>query len=144
MWLNHSICFLGCEVEINWTNQPYKNLVTSSVLAGIYQENATELGVPHASRQEQEAANPEGSTDMGNVSQFKPAIHPGYYMCDDIAHSPEFRVKAGTEQAQRYTLIAAKSMARTCLHVMCNPELMKRINSEFIESVKEQGGELDD
>ena len=81
---------------------------------------------------------------MGNVSQVKPAIHPRYYVSDKITHTPEFQVEAGTKEAHRFTLIAAKSMARTCLHVMCNQELMKDINSEFSESVKNEGGELDD
>ena len=141
--LTLNVIFLGCEVEINWGDLPYKNLVTNSILATIYQENAYELGVPYLSRYQQGAKH-GGSTDMGNVSQFKPAIHPRYYVCDKVTHTPEFQVEAGTEQAHKFTLIAAKSMARTCLHVMCNPKLMTDINSEFHESMKEQGGELND
>lgn len=81
---------------------------------------------------------------MGNVSQFKPAIHPRYYICNKVAHTPEFQIEAGTWKAHSYTLTAAKSMARTCLHVMCNQELMEDINADFNNSVKEHGGELDD
>ena len=130
-------------MEINWGKRPYKNLITNSVLADMYQENAAHLGVHYIPRHEQ-AVKPGGSTDMGNVSQFKPAIHPRYYVCDHVAHTPEFREKAGTKEAHRYTLIAAKSMARTCINVLCDPTLMEKINLEFHESVKEQGGDLTD
>ena len=128
-------------MEIMWSKLPYKNLVTNPILADIYQTNAAELGVPYLPLHKQ-AAKHGGSTDMGNVSQLKPAIHPRYYVCDKVTHTPEFQVEAGMDQAHQYTLIAAKSMARTCLHVMCNPQLMKDINSAFNESVKQQGGEL--
>ena len=131
----------GCEVEIKWNPLIYKNLVTNSVLAEIYQHNAAELGVPYLSRAEQ-AVKPGGSTDMGNVSHVKPAIHPRYYVADVVGHTPEFQVAAGTEKAHLKTLIAAKSMARTCLQVFCDPMLMEKINNEFQKSVASQEGEL--
>lgn len=112
------------------------------MLANIYQENAAELGVPYLTR-DQQAVKAGGSTDMGNVSQVKPAIHPRYYVADVVTHTREFQVAAGTEKAQEKTLIAAKSMARTCLHVMCNPGTMEKINSDFKESVKLHGGDLE-
>lgn len=132
----------GCEVEIEWNPLAYKNLVTNSILADIYQKNAAELGVPYLPRTQQ-AMKPGGSTDMGNVSQVKPAIHPRYYVADVVTHTPEFQVAAGTGEAHQKTLIAAKSMARTCLHVMCNPGLMDEINSEFQKSVALHGGDFE-
>lgn len=127
---------------MNWSPLFYKNLITNSVLANIYQENAAELGVPYLTR-DQQAVKAGGSTDMGNVSQVKPAIHPRYYVADFITHTREFQVAAGTEKAHQKTLIAAKSMARTCLHVMCDPVMMEKINSDFQESVKLRGGDLE-
>ena len=80
---------------------------------------------------------------MGNVSHVKPVIHPRYYAADVVTHTPEFQVAAGTEKAHLKTLIAAKSMARTCLQVMCNPMLMGEINREFQESLKLNESELE-
>jgi amidohydrolase len=73
-----------------------------------------------------------GSTDMGDVSQQLPAIHPYLIIGKDIVgHSLEFRDAALTEQGFKAMLTAAKAMALTGLDVLTNPTFLKEIRAGF-------------
>lgn len=74
-----------------------------------------------------------GSTDMGNVSQVVPAIHPFVKIGDSslTPHTMEFREAAGTERAQQGMLDAAKMLAMTAIDVWGDAELLHAMWDEF-------------
>lgn len=74
-----------------------------------------------------------GSTDMGNVSQVVPAIHPDIAICDEgtPAHSTEFRDAAITPRADETTLHAAILIAQTAYDLLSDANLVDAAWREF-------------
>jgi metal-dependent amidase/aminoacylase/carboxypeptidase family protein len=74
-----------------------------------------------------------GSTDMGNVSQALPAIHPDLAICEQgvAGHSTEFRDAAATPRADETTLAAATLVAQTAYDLFAEPELVAAAWREF-------------
>jgi len=75
------------------------------------------------------------STDMGDVSHVVPSIHPTYAIGTTAAnHSHAFTAGAGTELAHEKTLIASKALAMTAIDVLCNPELIGKVQNDFTKT----------
>ena len=74
-----------------------------------------------------------GSTDVGNVSQAIPALHPLYAICgpEVISHTLEFARASASEFGFERTRDMAVSMALTCVDVLCDTGLMKRVKEAF-------------
>ena len=74
-----------------------------------------------------------GSTDMGNVSQVVPAIHPFVKIGDRslTPHTREFLEAACTDAAQQGMLDGAKMLAMTAIDLLTDPELLRRVREEF-------------
>lgn len=73
-----------------------------------------------------------GSTDMGNVSQVIPAIHPYLAIGKNIAgHTVEFREAAVSNQAFQAMLTAAKAMALTALDILTKPAFLEDVRADF-------------
>jgi metal-dependent amidase/aminoacylase/carboxypeptidase family protein len=77
-----------------------------------------------------------GSTDMGDVSQAVPSIHP--YVAigpkDLAGHSVEFREAALSERGMQAMLAAAKAMALTAYDLLTEPEFLGEVRREFEEN----------
>ena len=79
---------------MKWNPKTYANVVTNRTLAGLYETNARSLGVEFTPNADKETAS--GSTDMGNVSQVVPSIHPMFYIGTKAAnHTRDFTTAAG-------------------------------------------------
>jgi amidohydrolase len=121
----------GCELVYNWNEEArYKTIHTNMALAEAYKNNVESLG--------RKTVNPEskrsmGSTDMGNVTQVVPGIHPSIAIApwDVPIHTEEFREFAKSESGHEGLLDAAKAMAMTCLDVLVEAGLRKRMKDEF-------------
>jgi amidohydrolase len=74
-----------------------------------------------------------GSSDMGNVSQVLPAIHPMIAICDEgvPGHSLEFRDAAALPRADEVTLVAAALVAQTAWDLLVDPDLVAAAWREF-------------
>jgi amidohydrolase len=74
-----------------------------------------------------------GSTDMGNVSQVVPAIHPFLKIGDSslTPHTVEFRAASCTDQALQAMLDGAKMLAMTAIDLWTDPELLRQARDEF-------------
>src|SRR5258708_26949851 len=79
-----------------------------------------------------------GSTDMGNVMQVLPAIHPYIAIATDPVpgHSIGFRDLAVTQGALDNALVAAKALALTALDALTDPGVLQRARPEFEERRK--------
>ena len=76
------------------------------------------------------------STDMGNLSQVKPSIHPLFRIkTNGPNHTHEFTNASINVNNQVPTLNAGKSMAMTAIDVVYNPSLMVDIKNGFLNSL---------
>lgn len=77
-----------------------------------------------------------GSTDMGNVTQKVPGIHAYINVTnseDIAAHTHEFARACNSEYAYSAMLRAAKALGMTCLDIIGDGELLKKIRAYFKE-----------
>ncbi len=121
----------GCELKYRWNEEArYKTMRTNLALADAYKANVESLGrttvMPDSKRS-------MGSTDMGNVSQFLPGIHPAIAISpwDIPIHTEEFRECAKSEAGHKGLLDAAKALAMTGIDVLVDADLRKRMKDEF-------------
>ncbi len=94
----------GCRFEWAPTAHGYDNMANNGVMVDLYAANSEALGRPMPISDG--AARAGGSSDMGNVSQVVPSIHPmlGMDCGDAVNHQPEFAaatVEPGGESALR-------------------------------------------
>jgi metal-dependent amidase/aminoacylase/carboxypeptidase family protein len=74
-----------------------------------------------------------GSTDMGDVSQTLPAIHPYVSISPDpiTGHTVEFHRAAISDLGQDRMIAAAKAMALTGLDVLTDQEFFAEVQAAF-------------
>jgi metal-dependent amidase/aminoacylase/carboxypeptidase family protein len=99
-------------------------------LAELFKQNLESLG-----RQVQ-TFDPHfglGSTDMGNVSQVVPSIHPTIAIAPPqiLTHTPEFAAAAASEAGHEGLMDAAKAMAMTVVDILGQPGILDKIKQEF-------------
>jgi metal-dependent amidase/aminoacylase/carboxypeptidase family protein len=120
----------GARLVYQWEEVRYSAMRNNLTLARLFQQNMTALG------RSMELARPEStffSTDMGNVSQLVPSIHPMVAITAGEAtfHSPQFAEAAASEGGSRGLFDAAKALAMTVVDLLANPEMMIQIKKEF-------------
>jgi amidohydrolase len=77
-----------------------------------------------------------GSTDMGNISQVLPSIHPYLAICDEgesLCHQSAFTACAASDRGFATMLTAAKAMAQTAVELLEDPALLAAVKAEFDE-----------
>jgi len=129
-------CFIGAAIasgarlEYRWGKVHYAPLRNNLTLARLFRQNMQSLG------RKMQLSDPNkgvGSTDMGNVSQIVPSIHPTVAIApvEVVVHSPEFASAAASEAGIRGLLDGAKALAMTVVDLTANPEIVIRIKQEF-------------
>ncbi|MFL5778461.1 MAG: M20 family metallopeptidase [Chloroflexota bacterium] len=113
------------EIEFSGGSTVMRN---NGVLAARWMANAEAYGVA-----DQGPDSQSGSTDMGNVSQVMPAIHPDLAIAPEgtPGHSLRFREAAAGPQADETTLLAATLVAQTAYDLFADPSLVRAAWEEF-------------
>ena len=113
-------------------NSAYENMVPSQPLAERWAAHMRAMGQSVQTTQDDERM---GSTDMGNVSQIIPAIHPYIGIAPEgtPGHSTAFRDAAVTPEAHAAALFAAKAMALVVIDALADPGLLERACALFEE-----------
>jgi amidohydrolase len=106
----------GCTVEVSHVGHLYEDLVSNPLLTRLFDANARALGrilVPGSQRDPATA----GSTDMGNVSQVVPSIHPYLDLhCAPVTnHQKEFADHTLTADGHRALRDGGLGMAWTVI-----------------------------
>lgn len=117
-------CFLagavatGCDYAVEQTEPIYDALKPDPWLADTVRAEMTRLGRAPVDAA-LEAALPLGSTDMGNVTQLLPGIHPMVAVDAGGAslHQPDFAAAAASPSADKAVLDGAMMLARTVVHL---------------------------
>ena len=119
----------GARLEYQWGKVLYAPLRNNLTLAELFRQNMKSLGreMPLAS------SGRVGSTDMGNVSQIVPGIHPTIAVAPEevVIHSPEFAEVAASEAGIKGMLDAAKALAMTVVDLIASPETVTKVKEEF-------------
>jgi amidohydrolase len=118
----------GCEYDIEQTEPMYDALRPDPWLADAVRAEMVSLGrSPLAA--EYEMALPLGSTDMGNVTQFMPGIHPMVAVDAGGAslHQPDFTAAAAGPSADKAVVDGAIMLARTIVRLAETPEQRDRV-----------------
>ncbi len=123
----------GTRVKITvHENSGYQNMVPSARLAERWAAHMRSLGCEVAATSDDERM---GSTDMGNLSQVLPAIHPYVAIAPEgtPGHSIAFRDAASSPEAHASAIAAAKAMTLTALDLLTEPALLAAARAEFEE-----------
>jgi len=121
----------GARLEYRWRDKAYAPMKNNSTLAQLFSQNLESLG------RSVEAFQPEfgfGSTDMGNVSQLVPSIHPTIAIAsaEVLIHTPEFAAAAASQAGQEGLMDAAKAMAMTVFDIL-QPGTLDKIKQDFCQ-----------
>ena len=119
----------GCEMSVDWHEElEYAPLRSNRPLAEAYRRNGEALGRTFIDLKNVST----GSSDMGNVSQVVPSIHPTFGVGQMIFnHTPEFAAAAVTDAAHESMLQTAEALAMTGIDVALEPDLLRRIKADF-------------
>jgi amidohydrolase len=106
----------GCELQVTPESEPYSEFRTDLRALELYVGHAESLGRDFNAPPEQATMN-RASTDMGNVSQVVPAIHPyiGLGCFPAANHQPEFAAYCVGEAANVAIHDGAAALALTAL-----------------------------
>ncbi|MDA3630735.1 amidohydrolase [Saccharopolyspora sp. WRP15-2] len=115
----------GCEWKHRRTENPYAPMNSHPGLAAAWDRNLVSLGrTPDPDR-----IVGGGSTDMGNVSQVVPTIHPliAVLGSDAVPHHPAFAAAAATPEADAAVLDGAKALALTAIDAASDPQFRSEL-----------------
>lgn len=135
-------CFIGAStatgarLEYRWGDIRYSPMRNNLTLAQIFTQNMNSLGRKMQLHNPNEAV---GSTDMGNVSQLVPSIHPFFAIApvEVEIHSPQFASVSASEAGLQGLLDAAKALTMTIIDLVADPEMIRKVKEEFQQK---QGG----
>lgn len=123
----------GARLEYRWGDKVYAPIKNNVALAQLFSDNLELMG---RRLDVFDLQIPFGSSDMGNVSQVVPSIHPMVAIVSPKVslHSAEFASAAASEAGHQGLLDAAKAMAMTVVDVIVSPEVLEKIKQEFRSS----------
>ena len=106
----------GCTFEVSQSGHRYSAMNNNELMVELYQANSRDLG-RDINRLADLPRETSGSTDMGNVSQVVPSIHP---MLDlncypTVNHQPEFAAHTTTDDGKAAIRDGAMAMAWTII-----------------------------
>ena len=121
----------GTTMKVRDYANTLENMRPNHALAEAMKKNWESIGVKVGGREEDRG----GSTDMGNVSQVVPSIHPYIAIGPEKmpGHSIEFAKAAASEQGHQGLIYAAKGLAMTTIDVFTSQELLTEVKKEFKE-----------
>jgi amidohydrolase len=125
----------GCEMDVEWSDVVYADMVDNQAIGERYRANAEALG--RTVRPPSPKGRVVGSTDMGNVSYELPAIHPMIQVAPlgVPIHTPEFAGFAGGPEGDRAVIDGAKALAFTVADLWLDDGLVGSARAEWEAAV---------
>jgi amidohydrolase len=117
----------GCTVDVEFDGGA-STMDHNRTLGDRFAANLAAYGIPDGP-----PSDNLGSSDMGNVSQVVPTIHPSIAICQEgvPGHSIAFREAAASPLGDAVTLLAATVVAQTAYELFAEPALVEAAWSEF-------------
>lgn len=122
----------GARLEYRWSEAYYLPFLNNLTLARLFRQNLQSLGRQVRTSRPDEGGG-RGSTDMGNVSQFVPAISGSVAIAGKrvLGHSPEMAQAAASENGIKGLIDGAKALALTSVDLLTSTDLVARVKKEF-------------
>ena len=117
----------GCGLEYHHYEPTCQGVLHNQTLCGQFAKELEAMGIP------EEPIDFTGSTDVGNVSQIVPTIHPVLRIMegDCSLHTPQFREATLQPMAMGRLVDGAKLLALTGLRVLEDAEFRKKAWGEL-------------
>jgi amidohydrolase len=130
----------GARLEFKEYAPHYESMIPNSKLADLAEANMAALGIEVVPPEPNERMG--GSTDMGNVSQVVPSLHPLIAIGPEEMgfHTAEFCEAAGSPLGHEGMVNAAKMMAMTAVDLLAAPDIVREARRTFEAQKKQQGG----
>jgi amidohydrolase len=131
----------GARLEFKQIGRRYDARLPNPKLVNLFKDNLEALGLDVELATGNERM---GSSDIGNVSQVVPAIHPYIAIApEEVAgHSNEFREAAASPAAHEALIHAAKALAMTAVDLLAVPVNVSEARKAFEEQKKQLGPNL--
>jgi amidohydrolase len=124
----------GCRLEINADPRVIAPMKILPSYYAIYSKQLALLGLEEAKFP---ADRNKGSSDIGNLSQVVPTIHPHVPIGTGInIHTEGFAAATVTLQGEMAALEGATALALTAMELVYSPELREAVTKEFHENCK--------
>lgn len=124
----------GATADIHHIDPPYLSIQPNPVLEQVVDDAYRRIG--RTAEPHRDEVFP-GSTDMGNVSQVVPAIHPNIEIVPGLSmHSRRATELVGGEHGDQAVLDGALMLAMTATALFRSPDLVARVRSEFREGIR--------
>ncbi|MDR3664682.1 MAG: M20 family metallopeptidase [Mycobacterium sp.] len=125
----------GCSHEVTEVSPRYEALIPDPWLSAVFRGEMERLGRSPMPA-DLEASVPLGSTDMGNVTQMMPGIHPvvGIEANGASIHQPEFTVAAAGPSADQAVIEGAMMLARTVVALAQAPDERARVMQQMVDA----------
>jgi amidohydrolase len=127
----------GARLEFKLVGPRYDARLPNPKLAQLVEDNMAALGLEVTHRPESNSGM--GSSDMGNVSQVVPSLHPSVAIGPEgmNGHSIEMREAAASPAGHEGMIAAAKLMAMTTVDLLADPDQMRAVKQAFEEQKKQ-------
>ncbi len=131
----------GCEVELQWKDVVYADMLDNEVMVDLYRTNSTQLGRAPIEPDPRHVV--VGSTDMGNVSYVVPSIHPMVQSAPPGTpiHTPEFATHAGSGLGDDAVVHGATAMAWTVADLWLGDGILDAVKAEFAATIERVGAD---
>jgi amidohydrolase len=125
----------GARLEFSEFAPHYENRLPNPVLSDLWEANMATFGLVLDEPDER-----MGSSDIGNVSQVVPTIHPYLAIGPEElgGHTAEFREAARSPAGHQGMIHAAKLLAMTAVDLMAHPENVAEAKRTFVEQKASQ------
>lgn len=119
----------GCRLDVEADPRILAPLKVNRAFSALYSAQLAWLGLQESVTA---ADKNKGSSDIGNVSQIVPTIHPHVPIGDGIQiHSEEFARATVSERGKAAVAEGAMALALTAVELILRPELREQITAEF-------------
>ncbi len=119
----------GCQLEIDEDPRIIAPLKINHPFYRLYSEQLARLGLKEA---EADPGRNKGSSDIGNLSQIMPVIHPHVPIGDGInIHTEAFALATVTPRGEMAALEGATALAMTAVELIYSPFWQEEIKRDF-------------
>lgn len=119
-----------CEAEVKTPTPPYDALISNPVLVEL-----ADAAYRTLDRTPSVTDDVFGSTDMGNISQIIPAIHPMISLSEGLTpHTREFATAANGPAVQKTISDGAIILAATALSMFREPQILTDAQEAFTDT----------
>lgn len=121
----------GCRLEMVEEPRTVAPLKINRAFSRLYSQQLAVLGLREATA---DPGRNKGSSDIGNLSQLLPVIHPHVPIGDGInIHTQAFAMATVSPQGEAAALEGATALAMTAVQLIYSPAWQEEIRQEFHE-----------